>query len=339
MNSYERYMGMVRGEAVDCVPRIPILMHFAADYIGASYGDFCRDWRVKVEANRRLIEDFGFEQLDVMSDPWVEASDFGGEIEYLDDTVPRCTHPLQDAKDLTLINVPDPLASPRMSNTVNAVRGYRDIAYQKNSITGWVEGPAAEAACLRGVANFLMDTIDAPTFCEELMDLCVDNAVRFARAQIEAGADTIGVGDSVVSQLGPDVYTRLVLPREQRLFAAIREAGGLVRLHICGDINHQLSSISEAGIDILDCDWQVDVVRAREILGAGVAISGNLDPVNVIMKSTPDQIRKDFREIHRKVGNPYFVNAGCEIPRGTPFENLHALCEPIATVAEDFRDN
>jgi len=29
------------------------------------------------------------------------------------------------------------------------------------------------------------------------------------------------------------------------------------------------------------------------------------------------------------VGNPYFVNAGCEIPAGTPVENLKALCKPI----------
>jgi uroporphyrinogen-III decarboxylase len=29
------------------------------------------------------------------------------------------------------------------------------------------------------------------------------------------------------------------------------------------------------------------------------------------------------------VGNPYMVNAGCEIPSGTPEENLSALCDPI----------
>ena len=80
MNSYQRYLGMVRGESVDIVPRIPILMHFAADHISAGYGDFCRDWCIKVEANRRLVEEFDFDQLDVMSDPWVEAADFEGQL-------------------------------------------------------------------------------------------------------------------------------------------------------------------------------------------------------------------------------------------------------------------
>ena len=44
----------------------------------------------------------------------------------------------------------------------------------KYSILGWVEGPAAEAADLRGVANFLMDLYDDPAFCHELMGLLVD---------------------------------------------------------------------------------------------------------------------------------------------------------------------
>jgi uroporphyrinogen decarboxylase len=31
---------------------------------------------------------------------------------------------------------------------------------------------------------------------------------------------------------------------------------------------------------------------------------------------------------YESAGNPYMVNAGCEIPSGTPPENLRALCEP-----------
>ena len=136
MNSYERYIGMVKGQAVDYVPRIPILMHFAAKYINASYADFARDYQVQTAANQRLVEDFGF-------------------------------------------------------------------------------------------------------------------------------------------------------------------------------------------------DWMIDMEQARRTLGSRVTLTGNLDPVNVIMRSTPDEIKRGFREIYDKVGNSYFVNAGCEIPVGTPEANLKALCEPI----------
>ena len=56
MNSYERYMAMVKGQKVDIVPRIPILMHFAADHINASYADFARDYKVMCKANIEFVK-------------------------------------------------------------------------------------------------------------------------------------------------------------------------------------------------------------------------------------------------------------------------------------------
>jgi uroporphyrinogen decarboxylase len=48
-----------------------------------------------------------------------------------------------------------------------------------------------------------------------------------------------------------------------------------------------------------------------------------------LRKYTSERIQAAFRGIYEEVGNPYFVNAGCEIPAETPPENLRAVCEPI----------
>jgi len=329
MNSYERYMGMINGQKVDFVPRIPILMHFAADHINASYADFARDHNVMCKANIALVNDYRFDQLDIMSDSYRETSAWGGEITYHETTTPHCTPPLAGSKDLNLLPTPDINKSERLVNALNGIDLYKDFGYQKYSITGCVEGPAAEAANVRGVENFLIDTIDEESFACEVMDRCLEFAIEFAKVQIEHGCDTIGVGDAIASQVGPDLYERLVLPREQILVDAIQQAGGLVRIHICGDTTKLLPPLATIGLDIIDIDWQVDMVRARKILGPKVTIAGNLDPVEDILRSTPEKIHERFKQIYNQVGNPYFVNAGCEIPRGTPAENLRAVCEPI----------
>jgi uroporphyrinogen decarboxylase len=85
----------------------------------------------------------------------------------------------------------------------------------------------------------------------------------------------------------------------------------------------------ELGVDILDCDSMVDMKRARQLLGPRVVLTGNLDPVKAIMNGTPQSIREGFRRVYEEVGNPYFVNAGCEVPGTTPHDNLRAMCEPI----------
>jgi MtaA/CmuA family methyltransferase len=194
---------------------------------------------------------------------------------------------------------------------------------------GWVEGPAAEAADLCGVTNFLMDTIDDVDFLCGLMDLCVKVGIDFAKVQINTGADTIGIGDAIASQLPPDFYESFIQPREKLLVRAVHEAGGYARLHICGNITHLLPGIAGLGVDILDVDHMVDVTHVREIVGDKVVISGNIDPVEGVLRGTPASIREYVNKTYRSVGNPFMVNAGCEIPSKTPYENLKALCEPI----------
>ncbi|MBI2504918.1 MAG: uroporphyrinogen decarboxylase family protein [Candidatus Latescibacteria bacterium] len=330
MNSLERYLGVVRGERVDFLPRLPILMQYAAEHIGAEYGSFAADHRVLVEANRRMATDFGLDQLNTMSDPYRETQGFGAQIVYMRDGVPRCPHPpLAEHKDLAALGRPNPRHSERMRDRLEAVRAYREYCGGRFSVMGWVEGPAAEAADLRGVTAFLIDLLDDEAFVGELMDRCVEVAIDFARAQVEEGAETIGIGDAIASQVSPALYERLIQPREKRLVQAIKGMGALVRLHICGDITHLLPGIAELGIHIADVDHMVDMARARRVLGGGVVLTGNLDPAGGVLFGEPAAIRRQVLRTYAEVGNPYMVNAGCEIPPGTPPANLRALCEPV----------
>jgi MtaA/CmuA family methyltransferase len=330
MNQLERYMAVLRGEPVDFLPRLPILMQFAAEYIGSNYGEFASDHRVLVEANLRCAEDFGFEQISAISDPYRETQGFGAEIVYVADGVPRCPNPpLADAKDLSVLERPDPLRSERMRDRIEALRAFRERAGGRYSVLGWIEGPAAEAADLRGVTAFLMDLMTDEPFAAELMDLCTEVGVEFARAQLGAGAETIGIGDAIASQVSPAVYERLIRPRERRMTEAIHDAGGLVRLHICGDVTHLLPGIAGLGADIVDADHMVDLRSMREALGGGTVLAGNIDPAAGVKAGSPEAIRAHVRETYAAVGNPFMVTAGCEVPSGTPPENLKALCTPV----------
>jgi MtaA/CmuA family methyltransferase len=333
MNGYERYRAVLNGQRPDILPRLPILMGFAAKFIDSYYGAFASDYRVLAEANRRCVEAFDFDQVSAISDPYRETQGFGAEIEFVRDGVPKCLEaPLEDSADLEFLEKPDPLGSARMLDRIRGIEEMRKFASGRYSILGWVEGPVAEAADLRGVTNFLMDLVMEPGFAGDLMDRCVEVGIEFAQAQIKAGADTIGVGDAIASQVSADLYGEMIFAREQRLFDGIHEAGGLIRLHICGNTTHLLPHFAQLHVDIIDLDWQVDMAKARAILGPTRTLVGNLDPVNAVMRSTPERIQNDVLRIYRAVGNPYMVGAGCEIPVGTPTENLRALCAPIPFV-------
>jgi MtaA/CmuA family methyltransferase len=330
MNGRERYDAMLRGEAVDFLPRVPILMQFAAEEIGSNYGRYAESFTVLTEAHLHCAREFGIDQLSVISDPYREASGFGAEVTF-DPSGPGCARaPLQDSRNLALLEHPDPRLSPRMRDRVEAVRRFAKEGQGEFSIMGWIEGPAAEAADLRGVQNFLFDLYDDPTFLGELMDRCVEVGIEFARAQIEAGADTIGIGDAIASQISPTMYEELVQPRQKELLTAIRKMGARIRLHICGNITHLLPGIADLPLDILDLDHLVDLATAREKIPSPVALAGNIDPVAGVSRGTRESIRSQVEECYRIAGNPFLVNAGCEVPPATPRENFRALCDPIA---------
>jgi uroporphyrinogen decarboxylase len=187
------------------------------------------------------------------------------------------------------------------------------------------------AADLRGVNNFLMDLFEDPEFVVDLLEVCLEQATLFARAQIEAGADIIGVGDAIASVAGPLAYRNLTLQYEIRLLKAIKEAGGMTKLHICGDTTPFLELLPAQYCDILDFDWMVPLDKAAELFGDITCVNGNYDPVAVLLQGNVQDVRNAVKSCVNTGGMKHTNAAGCEVPKLTPPENLMAvyntLCE------------
>lgn len=306
----------------------PILMQFAAEYIGSYYGKFASDYHVLVEANLRCMDDFGLDLLGLISDPYRETSAFGAKIQYVPNGVPRCLNLIVNSMD-DVINLknPDVYKSERTLDRIKAGELLSKKTQGNIPIIGWIEGPLAEACDLAGVENMMMQLMIDPDFCNRLMDKCMVTAKDFAKAQIEAGCEIIGMGDAVCSQIDAETFNFFVRHRHQELIDFIHSLGGKIKLHICGDTNHLLPYYKDFNLDILDLDWQVDIAHAREILGERVIFSGNINPV-LIQNKTRDEVFAICRALVEKHRNErYILSAGCEITSLTPAENLKAMNE------------
>ena len=328
MNGYERTLAMTEGRPVDHLPNMPITMMFAADQIGQPYGRYARDYRVLVEGQLRTAEAFGIDYVSSISDPAREAADCGATVQFFDDQPPAIDEVnalLADKTALARLKMPDPLGGGRMHDRVQAAALFREKVGGQLVIEGWIEGPCAESADLRGINRLMLDFYDDPAFVRDLFEFVLDMELRFAKAQVEAGADLIGMGDAAASLVGPQIYEEFVWPYEKRLIDGLHALGTRVRLHICGNASRILKGIGALGCEIVDLDFMVSVAKAREQMGPNQVLLGNLDPVKALRNSVPEAITAAVAQCHREAGPRYVVGAGCEVPRDTPAANLLAL--------------
>jgi len=328
----------LRGEVVDRAAVVPIFMAWAAHYVERTYRDYYLDAAVLAESQIAVTRDFHIDQVSAISDPWRETSAYGVEFEYPEEGVgkPR-GRLLQGPGDVKRLGAIDVHGSPRTKDRIEGVRRLAEAMGRTHSVLGWVEGPIAEYGDLRGVENTLMDMIDRPEVFAEACEVIVENAIAFARAQVEAGADMIGVGDAAASLISPDMYVEHVLPWEKKLFEGIHEAGATVKLHICGNINNTIEHMAKTGADVIDFDWMVPVEKARRLVGDGITLCGNFDPAGVLLQGTPLDVAAAARECLAAGGRRFMLMPGCEVPQGTPEENLRAFCPGPDCLVEALR--
>ena len=328
MTGRERVLAMMEGRPVDRLPFMPITMMFAADRIRAKYAHYAKDHRVLAKAQLRVAEEFDIDTVSTISDPAREAADFGAEIEWFDDQPPALIEArslLADHDRLKTLKPIDPLGGGRMHDRVQGVELLRRSVGNEKTVEGWIEGPCAEAADLRGINRLMLDFHDAPAFVHDLFAFLIESALACARVQLDAGADYIGIGDAAASLAGPRIYQEFIWTYEKKLIDGIHAAGGKVRLHICGSIRRILEHVAKLHADMVDLDYPVPVAEARARMGPRQVLAGNLHPINVVRNGTPEIITAALEECHRAAGANYIVGAGCEIVRDTPDANLHAM--------------
>jgi uroporphyrinogen-III decarboxylase len=171
-----------------------------------------------------------------------------------------------------------------------------------------------------------MDVYDNPSFVRDLVSFVVEVELAFARAQIDAGADYIGMGDAAASLMGPVHYREFVWEAEKRCVRELHGMGVPVRLHICGNITPLLEMLRDVEADLVDLDSMVPVAIAREKLGPRRCLAGNINPVADLRNGTPQSVEEALTACLRDAGgSAYAVAAGCEAPRDTPAPNLLAM--------------
>jgi MtaA/CmuA family methyltransferase len=336
MNSTTLVAATLRGLPVPRVPNGMLAVHSCAEPAGYSLRRYTTDVVAMADSVIRYYERFKPDAVWLSADTWVSAEAMGAKVGSTGDDQPfgGLGWPLvRTAADIDRIPAPDVASQGRYPLMLEALgRIVGALGDEVHIVACFDQYPFSLAAALMGINEIMLAVYDDPALVAALLERCAEYALAYGTALAAAGAHSLSGGDSPAGLLGPQLYEEVAFPAERALLAKLRPAAGIpVSLHICGNATPILPLMAATGADILELDHAVDLATACRIAGPEIALWGNLDPVAVLARGTPELVREAALralETVRSAGHRRFVlSSGCTLAVGTPAANLDALIQ------------
>ena len=328
MNSLERIRATIAFAPADRTPAVPQLFGHAAVVGGVTLADYLRDGQLLATCQTKTLERYGHDVVFAFMDLCVETEALGSTLQFRDNQYPEVTSYALTPGTLASLSMPDPASAGRMPELLKAAALLRREVGDTVLVAGCVAGPMTLATQLLGIETALYLAADDPDQFERILDFSTEVAIRYGRAQIEAGAHLPIVFDPAASPavVPAQFFRELLLPRLKRVFTAFRQAGAIANwLNIAGPTANTLPYYPEAGADIANFDYYVEPEQVQRLLPR-TCVDGNMKSL-LFVEASPDEVAAAAaRLVSAFAGRGGFLlSSGCEIPPEARPENIAAM--------------
>lgn len=249
--------------------------------------------------------------------------------------------PTMEALDNYQWPKPDPL---ELNQQLRAQAKYlyenTDYALVGSGVIGG--GIFEQPARVMGLTDFLMALASEPAFADRLMEQITDIYIESCNNYLDQVGEYLQVftyWDDVNTQNGwmisPEVYRRMIKPKEKRLVEAIkRKTNAKLFFHGCGAAFDLIPDLIELGFDIINpvqtSAKGMDPKRLKATYGKDIVFwGGGVDSQKTMPFGTPQQVRDEVRQrIDELAPGGGFVFATVHnIQANDPPENIIAAFE------------
>lgn len=206
------------------------------------------------------------------------------------------------------------------------------LRYEVGGIFEWAWG-------LYGLERFLVDLKRRPKVPCAIMDCFTDLYIANVSRVLEAAdglLDMVYTYDDVGIQSGlmmsPQMWRTFILPRHQRLNAAIRRYPVKIMYHSCGAIYPLIGAFAdEMAIDVLNPlqprAASMHLARIKREFGGRLAFHGGIDIQHTLPHGAPADVQTEVQARCRVLGQGggYICASAHYIQADTPLENILAL--------------
>ena len=293
--------------------------------------ELCKNPQAAAEVTIQPVERLGVDAAILFADILLVLEPLGVGLEFTKGGGPHIQRPVRSAADVA--RLPAVAVDDAVGFVFETVGRVRKALADRVPLIGFAGAPFTLASYLieggpsrefLWTKRFMRAEREAwHTLLERLAGI----TAAYLNGQIAAGAQAVQLFDSWVGTLSPPDYREFVLPHSRAVITRLSPEVPVI--HFGVGTATLLSSMKEAGGDVIGLDWRVELGSAWERLGHDVAVQGNLDPA--LLLSGMGDIRRAAQaildEAARRPG--HIFNLGHGVHQETPVENVRALVEIV----------
>jgi uroporphyrinogen-III decarboxylase len=307
-------------------------------YTGIGHLDYFLDPEAWFQANLKVARDFP--GVILLPSWWVEygmaiePSAMGSRVHFYPDRTPDQSPMLKSLADVENIPAVNPLADGLMPFALHLYRKHRPRILDAGFIIPAVaaRGPLCLAAFLRGVTDFMMDIVENPEAVHKLLARTTQTVIDWLKAQADAAGDTVEgilVLDDIVGFLSAPAYREFAHPYLKQICDAFPPEWIKI-YHNDANVRPCLADLPGTGFDVLNWGYKVDFLQAREKTAGRMCMMGNVNPLEIGVRGTPEMVRAAAAEVLAKAnGKGLILSVGGGVSPGMPRENIEALLEAL----------
>lgn len=307
-------------------------------YLGINHLDYYFDADVWFNSNLKILKEFP----DVIFFPswWVEygmaiePSALGCRIRFATNQPPVQISSLFHLEDIEQFQPVDPNADGLMCMALRQYYAQKKRIFEAGYTIPVVtaRGPLCSASFMRGVTQLMMDLIDNPEGVHKLLSYITDATIRWLQSQAEViggSVEGVFVLDDIPGFLSRQHYLEFAHPYLRKIFASFPKDWVKV-YHNDANIGPFVEDLAELGFDVLNWTFKLAPEEVRKRTRGKIALMGNIPPMNIATRGTPQEVKTATLDLLRRVGKDgTILSVGGGVSPGMPGANIAAMAEAV----------
>ena len=264
------------------VPVFALGLEFDMAWSGLTCEQGRRDVEATVGCIVQAVRHFGYDWAMVFPDDYIEFEPLG--LHMIDDPA----HPAMvtsylpmTAETLRGFRIPDPQRDGRLPIHLEMIRRVRAVLGDTACVTGRIAAPFSTLGLIYGIETLLMQMLDDPGLLRDNMAFFVEHQIAFGKAQLEAGAHALWLGDCVASSefLSPAYFAEFAAGPAAQVAAALARDGAIIIYHTAETSLPHLKLQAELPAGVVNVGEGPAIAQLHGKLGMQRCLMGNVDPI------------------------------------------------------------